>query len=111
MGKTVIITDGCRGIGAALAKKYAEKGFNIVIVGTEVRKCEAHSERKLENMKLECEKLGAKGVLLLSFDLTDAKSFDEIVAESRGRKFNFFFWTLNFTSGIYLSILKKFFKK
>ena len=33
--KTVIITDGCRGIGAACAKKYAENGFNIVIVGTE----------------------------------------------------------------------------
>ena len=33
-------------------------------------------------MKDECEKLGANGVLLLSFDLTDSGSFEEIVAES-----------------------------
>ena len=33
MAKTVIITGGSRGIGAACARKYAENGFNVVVVG------------------------------------------------------------------------------
>ena len=53
MAKTVIITGGSRGIGAACARKYTENGFNVVIVGRDTK--------KLDNVKTDCEKLGAAG--------------------------------------------------
>ena len=53
MAKTVIITGGSRGIGAACARKYAENGFNVVVVGRD--------SKKLAQVKADCEKLGAAG--------------------------------------------------
>lgn len=51
MAKTVIITGGSRGIGAACARKYAENGYNVVVVGRD--------SEKLTKVKTDCEKLGA----------------------------------------------------
>ena len=53
MAKTVIITGGSRGIGAACARKYAENGFNVAVVGRD--------SKKLAQVKADCEKLGAAG--------------------------------------------------
>ena len=54
MAKTVIITGGSRGIGAACARKFAENAFNVVVVGRD--------PEKLAKVKNDCEKLGAAGL-------------------------------------------------
>jgi len=74
MAKTVIITGGSRGIGAACARKYAENGFNVVIVGRD--------SKKLDNVKTDCEKLGAAGVLTISFDLSQTDKLGEIIDQA-----------------------------
>jgi hypothetical protein len=61
-GKTVIITGGSEGVGAATARKFAECGANLVLV--------ARGKRKLEQI---AEELRAKtGVAILAMDVSDA---------------------------------------
>ena len=52
MKKTVLVTGSSRGIGRAIALKYAENGYNVVI------NC-ARSTDRLEQVKKEAEALGA----------------------------------------------------
>ena len=52
MKKTVLVTGSSRGIGRAIALKYAEHGYNVVI------NC-ARSTDRLEQVKKEAETLGA----------------------------------------------------
>ena len=52
MKKTVLVTGSSRGIGRAIALKYAEHGYNVVI------NC-ARSTDRLEQVKKEAEALGA----------------------------------------------------
>ena len=52
MKKTVLVTGSSRGIGRAIALKYAEHGYNVVI------NC-ARSTDRLEQAKKEAEALGA----------------------------------------------------
>ena len=52
MKKTVLVTGSSRGIGRAIALKYAENGYNVVI------NC-ARSTDRLEQVKKEVEALGA----------------------------------------------------
>ena len=44
MGKTVIITGGTRGIGAAIAKTFAKKGYNVAITCQSQNSFESHGK-------------------------------------------------------------------
>ena len=60
--KTVIITGGSEGVGAATARKFAEHGANLVLV--------ARSKRKLERI---AEELRSKTrVEIVAMDVSDA---------------------------------------
>ena len=50
-GKTALITGASRGIGAAIAKKFAEGGANVAIVYQS-------SDEKAEAVRAEAESLG-----------------------------------------------------
>lgn len=75
-GKTVVITAGNRGGGAALAKRYAKAGANLVIV--------AHKEQstmpQLEVNEVS-ENIVASGgnAITLTVDLTDAQEIKEAI--------------------------------
>ncbi len=61
MGKTALITGASRGLGAAMAKRLAEDGFNVAI--------NCYNENELENGGAEvadyCRKLGIEAELFL----------------------------------------------
>lgn len=59
--KTAIITGASKGIGRAFAKKYAQQGYNLVLI--------ARSKDKLAQVKTECKTL-TNDVLAMAVDLT-----------------------------------------
>lgn len=66
--KVAVITGASAGIGQACAEIYAEHGYSLVIG--------ARRTDKLEALAPQLERAGAKGVLVLSLDVTDEKSVD-----------------------------------
>ena len=66
-GKTVVVTGGNRGIGFAIAKRFAEEGANIVIGSVEAQ---------VEEAATDLEKLGVKAVGVLC----DVTRKDEVIA-------------------------------
>lgn len=73
--KTVLITGGSRGIGKALAIKFAEKGNQIIINYVS----EKTDTEKLKNELLEA---GAKDVLLIKADVSNSEDVKNMVKES-----------------------------
>lgn len=69
--KTVIVTGASRGIGACVAKKFAEKGYNVVINYNK-------SEKQAREVALEVEKLGGKA-LLVKADVSDPSQVKALV--------------------------------
>ena len=69
-GKTAVITGASRGIGADIARKFADEGANLLISATD--------ESLLTQVKEEIEKKGVdiecKGV-----DVSDSASFNELI--------------------------------
>jgi NAD(P)-dependent dehydrogenase (short-subunit alcohol dehydrogenase family) len=72
-GKTVFITGGARGIGAAAAERLYAKGANVALVGLE-------PERLAEN----AERLGARAAWF-EVDVTDFEALQETVARTVAR--------------------------
>lgn len=66
--KTIVITGGARGLGAAMAKRLAKQGSNLALVDLE--------EDALAAIQTECEEAGAKKVCGYKTNVT---SEDEIV--------------------------------
>ena len=73
--KTVLITGGSRGIGKAVAIKFAEKGNQIIINYVS----EKTDTEKLKNELLEA---GAKDVLLIKADVSNSEDVKNMVKES-----------------------------
>lgn len=73
--RTVLITGGSRGIGKAVAIKFAEKGNQIIINYVS----EKTDTEKLKNELLEA---GAKDVLLIKADVSNSEDVKNMVKES-----------------------------
>ena len=59
--KTILITGASDGIGKEIAQKLSSEGTNLLLL--------ARDKKRLEVVRKECEKLGAKSVDIYSVDL------------------------------------------
>jgi short-subunit dehydrogenase len=75
-GKTVVITGGSSGIGKALAVKFAQMGFNVVITGRD--------PSRLNNTSDQIQQTGA-GCLSLVSDVSKWTDCEAVVAETLRR--------------------------
>ena len=73
--KTVLITGGSRGIGKAVAIKFAEKGNQIIINYVS-------EKTDTEKLKNELWEAGAKDVLLIKADVSNSEDVKNMVKES-----------------------------
>lgn len=72
-GKTAIVTGGGRGLGAQIAKGFAEAGANIVVCSRKLEACEETAELLRE--------LGVKA-LALKCDVTNEQDVEEVVQKT-----------------------------
>ena len=74
--KTALITGASAGFGEAIAHTFARKGYRLIITG--------RRKEKLESLKPKLMALGAKNVLILSFDIQDKEAVGEAVNSLSG---------------------------
>jgi NAD(P)-dependent dehydrogenase (short-subunit alcohol dehydrogenase family) len=74
-GKTAIVTGSTRGIGNAIAFRFAQQGANVVVCGTNAEKAQAVA-------KEINQKIGANRAIGAKFDLTDRKAPEPLVEEA-----------------------------
>ena len=55
MNKNVLVTGGTRGIGEAISREFAKKGYNLIINYV-------NSNEKAKNLKQELEKNNSKNI-------------------------------------------------
>ncbi|SET64405.1 gluconate 5-dehydrogenase [Oceanobacillus limi] len=72
-GKTAIVTGGGRGLGAQIAKGFAEAGANVVVCSRKLEACKAMSE--------EIKQLGVDA-LAIKCDVTNPEDVKQLVEES-----------------------------
>lgn len=72
MNKNVLITGGTRGIGEAISREFAKKGYNLIINYI-------NSKEKAENLKAELEKIYNINVLTIQADLSDETAIENMV--------------------------------
>lgn len=72
MNKNVLITGGTRGIGEAISREFAKKGYNLIINYI-------NSKEKAEQLKAELEKIYNIKVLTSQADLADEKAIENMV--------------------------------
>lgn len=72
MNKNVLITGGTRGIGEAISREFAKKGYNLIINYI-------NSKEKAEQLKAELEKIYNIKVLTIQADLSDEKAIENMV--------------------------------
>src|SRR5687767_14821076 len=79
MSKLIVVTGGTKGIGRAIAEKFAEHGFNVVV--------SARNQSDLDSMKKELEKNFSVSVYVQSVDMSKkdavAKFSDFILSLNR----------------------------
>lgn len=76
-GKTVLITGASSGIGAALAREFARRKANLVLL--------ARNHERLTAVRDECTRLGAGSVQLVEADTTDYAAIDAFAASLESR--------------------------
>jgi NAD(P)-dependent dehydrogenase (short-subunit alcohol dehydrogenase family) len=74
--RTVLITGGAGGIGAALAKQYASRGCNLALLDID--------EAGAEGVAVDCRQLGVEA-LALRCDVISEQSCEQAVAQTRQR--------------------------
>ena len=74
MRKTVLITGASRGIGASIARKFAENNYNIIINYNK-------SKEQAKKLQEELEQLGVE-VLLIKADVKDENEVKNMIKES-----------------------------
>lgn len=79
-GKLALITGASSGIGAAMAREFARRGADLVLL--------ARNRRRLESVQADCLKLGAAQVTLVEADTTDYPAIDTF-ATSLARPLDF----------------------
>lgn len=72
-GKTAIVTGGGRGLGAQIARTFAEAGANVVICSRKVEAC--------EDMRDELKEIGSDA-LALACDVTNPEDVDQVVEKT-----------------------------
>jgi 3-oxoacyl-[acyl-carrier protein] reductase len=72
MNKNVLITGGTRGIGEAISREFAKKGYNLIINYV-------NSKEKAEKLKNELEEKYNIDVLTIQADLADEKAIENMV--------------------------------
>jgi NADP-dependent 3-hydroxy acid dehydrogenase YdfG len=71
MTKTVLVTGATSGIGKAIAEKFAQNGYNIVVTGRRAQ--------RLQELKEQLENSGAS-CMALPFDIRSRKACEEAIA-------------------------------
>lgn len=74
-GKTVLVTGGSRGIGAAIAKAFAAEEASVVV--NYVQNAEAAAETVAA-----CEALGSGGAIAVQADVTDRPAADGLIEQA-----------------------------
>ncbi|KAF2431081.1 NAD(P)-binding protein [Tothia fuscella] len=76
-GRTVLLTGGSQGMGRGLAKLFAQKGANVVIVARDVKKLEA----AVEYIQSSAKSPQTQRFHFISADLTSSSENERIVKE------------------------------
>lgn len=71
MNKIVLISGATAGIGEALARKFAENNFNLILTGRRLE--------RLKNLKTELSKKFGCDILLLNFDIRNLQEVEAAV--------------------------------
>lgn len=69
MAKTALITGASAGIGAAVARRLARRGYRLILL--------ARREDRLQALRTECLALGALEVQLAAIDISDRKACED----------------------------------
>ena len=72
MNKNVLVTGGTRGIGEAISREFAKKGYDIIINYI-------NSNKKAQNLKQELEKEYNIKVLPIQVDISNEKEIKNMV--------------------------------
>ena len=75
MNKSVLVTGGSRGIGEAISREFAKKGYDIIINFV-------NSEEKANNLKIELEEKFNIKVLPVKADISNEEECKELVKKS-----------------------------
>lgn len=75
MNKSLLVTGGTRGIGEAISRELAEKGYDIIINFV-------NSEEKANNLKIELEEKFNIKVLPVKADISNKEECKELVKKS-----------------------------
>lgn len=75
MNKSLLVTGGTRGIGEAISRELAEKGYDIIINFV-------NSEEKANNLKIELEEKFNIKVLPVKADISNEEECKELVKKS-----------------------------
>lgn len=75
MNKSALVTGGTRGIGEAISREFAEKGYDIIINFV-------NSEEKANNLKIELEEKFNIKVLPVKADISNEEECKELVKKS-----------------------------
>jgi len=95
--KTVLITGASSGIGKETAFEYARNGYNLILV--------ARRKDNLETIKKEIEATHKKKVDIISLDLSNLKSAEELFQEIKDKKLQVDVLINNAGFGIYGDLL------